>query len=165
VGALGALLVVAVGCVEPPSPADRPDEEVRCGTGPLALLIGESVSGGLVPMDALVEPSLVHGPQGGHHLNLAVQVTGLGPAPADLFFDIEAILETADGEPLRVGGFVAELGDPRPSGDASDAVWLDLWLIVTRWPVSDVRAVSAVVEELSPCTGMAAWDHTFRPSN
>ena len=67
---LGGLLVVAVGCVESSPSADRIDDEVLCGAGPLELLIGESVSGELVPMDELTEPTLVHGPQGGHHLNL-----------------------------------------------------------------------------------------------
>ena len=135
------------------------DSGLHCDGGELTLTLGETVSGKWHPLEASTEPMLVHGPQGGHHLALAVQLEGLGELPSEVLFDIEAL----DVHGQSLGGFVRILPDPRLD-DEPTAIWLDVWLVVHRWPVAESRSISVMVEELTPCARTATWDLTLQPS-
>ena len=112
---------------------------------------------GLGPDD---EPELIFGPQGGHHLTMAVQASGLGPPPAPASLSLEARAIDATGQERRVGGFTHTLDDRRDAGDEQDATWQNLVLIVEPWNLSEVRILSARIEQ-TVCERSADWTLTL----
>ena len=142
------------------------DEEAPpvCPDGAIALDIGETVEGALVPIDAEDEPTFVYGIQGGQHLALSARVGGMSQTPTDVRLTLEASTDADAESPERLGGFVRELDARRADAGAEGATWHDLWLVVDEWPLDQTRSVSATVELLPPCEGAATWELTLPPN-
>jgi hypothetical protein len=111
----------------------------------LELVLGETVDGAFVTLEPGDEPELVYGPQGGHHLELALRVDGLGEGPLEPLLTMAAEIEESDG-PRSVGHWLRGLHDPRPTLEG-EATWLDLRLVVEAWSTDRPRRLFASVED------------------